>query len=113
MLNVEECIEKFKDFESRCTAKRSEQIERIKSDRDFIAGEQWDEDDSKLIAKNRPRRTVNIVSNSIHSVVNQYANYPYKWYSEDEEVNAAGEAFLKTGSNARAALDALENTVSL
>ena len=36
MLNVEECIEKFKDFESRCTAKRSEQIERIKSDRDFI-----------------------------------------------------------------------------
>ena len=112
MLNVEECIEKFKDFESRCTAKRSEQIERIKSDRDFIAGEQWDEDDSKLIAKNRPRRTVNIVSNSIHSVVNQYANYPYKWYSEDEEVNAAGEAFLKTGSNARAALDALENTVS-
>lgn len=112
MLNVEECIQKFKDFESRCSDKRSEQIRRIKDDRDFLAGGQWDDDDGKLIAKSRPRRTINITSNSIHSVVNQYANYPFKWYTDDEDCNAAGEAFLNTGSNARAALDGLENSVS-
>lgn len=112
MLQVEECIQKFKDFESRCSDKRSEQIRRIKEDRDFLAGGQWDTDDNTLIAKSRPRRTINITSNSIHSVVNQYANYPYKWYTEDETCNAAGEAFLKTGSNARAALDGLESSAS-
>ena len=112
MLTVKECLDKFSDFERRCVAKRSEQIDRIKEDREFLSGEQWDKNDSKLIAKSRPRRTVNVLGNSVHSVVNQYANYPYKWYSNDEKANAAGDAFLKIGNNARAALDVLESSTS-
>lgn len=112
MLTVEECLDKFSDFERRCVAKRSEQIDRIKEDREFLSGEQWDKNDSKLIAKSRPRRTVNVLGNSVHSVVNHYANYPYKWYSNNEKANAAGDAFLKIGNNARAALDVLESSTS-
>ena len=112
MLTVEECLDKFEDFEHRCTEKRSEQISRIKEDRAFLSGEQWDKSDNKLIARNRPRRTVNVLGNSVHSTVNQYANYPYVWYHEDREVSAAGSAFLKYGSNVRAAFDVLESSVS-
>lgn len=111
MLTVEECLDKFEDFEHRCTEKRSEQISRIKEDRAFLSGEQWDKSDNKLIARNRPRRTVNVLGNSVHSTVNQYANYPYVWYHEDREVSAAGSAFLKYGSNGRAAFDVLESSV--
>lgn len=112
MLTVEECLDKFEDFEHRCTEKRSEQISRIKEDRAFLSGEQWDKSDNKLIARNRPRRTVNVLGNSVHSTVNQYANYPYVWYHEDREVSAAGSAFLKYGSNGRAAFDVLESSVA-
>lgn len=112
MLTVEECLDKFEDFEHRCTEKRSEQISRIKEDRAFLSGEQWDKSDNKLIARNRPRRTVNVLGNSVHSTVNQYANYPYVWYHDDMNVNAAGNAFLKYGSNARAAFDVLESSVA-
>ena len=109
MLTAEECIDKFAEFESRCVAKRSEQIDRIKADRDFLSGDQWDRSDSKLIAKSRPRRTVNVIGNSIHSVVNQYAVYPYKWYTGDDDIDGLCNAFLKTGGNGRAALDVLES----
>jgi len=112
MLTVEECLDKFEDFEHRCTEKRSEQISRIKEDRAFLSGEQWDKSDNNLIARNRPRRTVNVLGNSVHSTVNQYANYPYVWYHEDREVSAAGSAFLKYGSNGRAAFDVLESSVA-
>lgn len=112
MLTVEECLDKFEDFEHRCTEKRSEQISRIKEDRAFLSGEQWDKSDNKLIARNRPRRTVNVLGNSVHSTVNQYANYPYVWYHDDMNVNAAGNAFLKYGNNARAAFDVLESSVA-
>lgn len=107
MLNVEDAIEAFKDFETRANARRNKQINRIKEDRTFLSGEQWDNKDSMLIDNTRPKRTVNILANSVNSTVNVYATYPYKWYSTDKEADEACEAFLKSGSNARAAYDAL------
>lgn len=112
MMNVQEAIEAWKDFEQRATEKRSEQINRIKADRKFLAGDQWESVDDKLISRNRPRRTINIISNSVNSVVNQYANYPFKWYNEDNELNSALEGFLKTRSNNRASYDVLRSDVS-
>ena len=53
-----------------------------------------------------------MISNSVNSVANQYANYPYKWYSADEEIDSLCDAFLKTGSNNRAAYDALLSNVA-
>ena len=112
MLDVREAIEKFLDFERRASAKRTTQIARIKEDRAFLSGDQWDETDASLIPSTRSRRTVNILGNGVNSVVNQYANYPYKWYSGDEQVDGTCDAFLKTGSNQRAALDVLYSVVA-
>lgn len=112
MLNAEEAIEKFKKFESRADAKRKKQIERIKDDRSFLGGKQWDTDDDTVYPSSRPRRTVNILSNSVNSTVNVYAAYPYKPYSPDREADEACEAFNKFGSNARAAYDVLYNQVA-
>lgn len=112
MLSVEEAIEKFRKFEHRANAKRSKQIDRIKEDRKFLSGNQWDTGDDAIYPASRPRRTVNILSNSVNSTVNVYAAYPYNWYSPDEEADGACEAFLKAGSNARAAYDVLYSTVA-
>lgn len=109
MLNVEDCIEKWRAFESRANTKRTKQIDRIKVDRDFLSGNQWDNEDLSIIDGTRPKRTVNIIGNSVNSTVNAYASYPYKFYSPIEEIDQACEAFLKSGSNARAAYDALYN----
>ena len=112
MLEIQEAIEKFKDFESRCKAKRSKQIDQIREDRKFLGGNQWSRADAKLVPKSRGRRTINVVSTSIHSIVNHYADYPYRWYSPDNEVDTLCDAFLKTGNNGAAAMDVLESTVS-
>lgn len=112
MKTIEEVLELWADFESRSTAKRSEQIRRIKEDREFLSGDQWDRDDSRLIAASRPRRTINVLANSVNSTANSYANYPYKWFSDNPEVDAAADAFLKSGGNARAAYDALFSSVA-
>lgn len=111
MLDVRQAIEAFKDFDDRC-AKRDKQINRIKEDRNFLSGQQWDKTDDILVPQTRGRRTVNVISNSVNSVANQYANYPYKWYSADEEIDSLCDAFLKTGSNNRAAYDALLSNVA-
>lgn len=112
MKTINEVIELWKDFESRATAKRSTQISRIKEDREFLSGDQWDRDDSRLIAASRPRRTINVLANSVNSTANSYANYPYKWFSDNPEVDAAADAFLKSGGNARAAYNALFSSVA-
>lgn len=112
MLSAEEAIEKFRKFEKRAETKRSKQIDRIKEDRKFLSGNQWDTDDDTVYPSNRPRRTVNVLSNSVNSTVNVYAAYPYNWYSPDDEADQACSAFLKAGSNARAAYDVLYSTVA-
>ena len=112
MLNAEEAIEKYLKFEQRCSKKRNKQIDQVKADRKFLSGQQWDQEDIQFFPGNRPRKTVNVLSNSVNGTVNTYAIYPYKWYSPDEEADGACEAFLKAGSNARAAFDALYNGVA-
>lgn len=112
MKTIEEVIDLWADFESRATAKRTNQINRIKEDRSFLSGNQWDDSDARLIAKSRPRRTINVLANSVSSTANSYANYPYKWFSEDQEVDGAADSFLKYGSNARAAYDVLYSNVA-
>lgn len=111
MLTAEEAIEKFREFESRANAKRDRQINRIKEDRTFLSGSQWAKEDD-LFDPAIPRRTVNVLANSINATANVYASYPYKWYCRAEEADMACDAFLKYGSNARAAYDALYGSVA-
>ena len=114
MLKIEEAIDAWKKFEARANTKRSTQIERVKEDRLFLSGEQWDKDDLSVIDNTRSsiRRTVNILGNSVNSTVNVYASYPYKFYNPREEIDQACDAFLRSGSNNRAAYDALYNDVA-
>ena len=110
MMTIEEAIESFSDFERRASAARSDQIDQLKEDREFLAGEQWDRTD-KVIPKSRPRRTINVISNSINSVVNGFSEFPFRWYSGDQEVDALCDTFLKTGENGRASNDVLRSSV--
>ena len=112
MLSAQEAIEKFKKFETRADSKRKKQIERIKEDRSFLGGKQWDTEDDTIYPASRPRRTINILSNSVNSTVNVYASAEYKPYSPDDEADQACEAFNKFGSNSRAAYDVLYNQVA-
>lgn len=110
MKTIDEVIELWKDFESRATAKRSTQISRIKEDREFLSGQQWDKNDARWMQTRSSG--VNVLANSVNSTANAYANYPYKWFSDNPEVDAAADAFLKSGSNARAAYDVLYSNVA-
>lgn len=113
MLKIDEAIKAWKDFETRANGKRSTQIRNIKEDRAFLSGDQWDNDDLAVIDGTRPnKRTVNVLGNSVNSTVNVYASYPYKFYSPNEDIDQTCEWFLKTGSNARAAYDALYSNVA-
>lgn len=113
MLKIDEAIKAWKDFETRANGKRSTQIRNIKEDRAFLSGDQWDNDDLAAIDATRPnKRTVNVLGNSVNSTVNVYASYPYKFYSPNEDIDQTCEWFLKTGSNARAAYDALYSNVA-
>lgn len=111
MLNIEQAIEAWKQFEARANTKRTTQVDRIKEDRVFLSGKQWNSDDLKLYP-GRLTQTVNIVGNSVNATANVYASYPYKFWDRDRTADAACEAFLKFGSNSRAPQDALYNTVA-
>lgn len=102
MLDAEEAIKAYRDFEHRSHAWMSDQIDNIKEDRDFLRGEQWTADDDKLVDPSRVRRTVNIISNSCNAVSNSYGGYPYKWYTGDDTIDQVLDSFLDTGSNSRA-----------
>ena len=81
MKTIDEVIELWKDFESRATAKRSTQISRIKEDREFLSGKQWDKNDARWMQTRSSG--VNVLANSVNSTANAYANYPYKWFSDN------------------------------
>lgn len=111
-MNSEEILQKFKKFESRSTSAYSSLVDRIKANRKFVAGEQWTKDDDKYIAKSRNRVTVNIISNQCHSVANQYAQFPFTWYSGDENIDKEIDQFFSTDSNRFAVEEALLDCVS-
>ena len=112
MMDFLEARDSFHEFESRCHAARSEQISRIKSDRAFLSGSQWDNDDNNLIALNRPRRTINVLLNSINAVRNQYSDCPFAWYTGNDQVDQALDNFLKDGNNSRAPKESLLSNIS-
>lgn len=112
MMNIEEAIRSFQDFESRAVAKRETQINRIREDRAILAGDQWSKDDKRLVGRGRPRRTVNITQNAVNSVVNNYIGYPYAYMSGDNDLDGLMSAWLKTKSNERAVKEALHGSVA-
>ena len=112
MMNVEEAIRSFQEFERRAVAKRETQINRIKEDRAVLAGDQWSRDDKRLVGRGRPKRTVNIVQNAVNSVVNNYIGYPYAYMSGDNDIDGLLSAWLKTKSNERSVKESLHGSAA-
>lgn len=107
-----EIIKQFNEFSRRVQDKFGTQKIRIDEDKRFLSGEQYDSGDDSLISPQRVRQTVNIISNTVNSVVNAYSEYPYSWYTGDNELDRVADEFLKKSANSRATDDALLNSVS-
>lgn len=111
-MNQAEILAKFKKFESRSTSEFSHLVDRIKENRKFVSGDQWSKDDDKFIARTRNRVTVNVISNQCNSVANQYAQFPYTWFSGDADIDKEIDRFFSTDSNRFAVEEALLDCVS-
>lgn len=111
MKKIDEILDLWDNFESRANARRGNQIDQVKEDRRFLSGKQWERVDNKLYPKGRPRKTVNVLLNSVVSTVNSYQSYPFVPYSPVEEIDKLSRAFNKAGQNSRAPYDALFNSI--
>lgn len=92
--NTEESIIKeVKDFAKRANEHDHEFYKRIKSERAFASGEQWNDGDKTNRGENRAEMTINLCGVFIASVVNPFNARPFKFkavpkWSQDEYVNA-------------------------
>lgn len=104
-------LSKFKQFQSSSKGKYSELYNRISQERDFLSGKQWSKEDDKFIAKSRNRVMVNVLSNQINSVSNQYAAFPFTWYTGEASIDQEIDRFFGTDSNRFAVDEALRDCV--
>jgi hypothetical protein len=104
-------LSKFKQFQSSSKGKYSELYNRISQERDFLSGKQWSKEDDKFIAKSRNRVMVNVLSNQINSVSNQYAAFPFTWYTGEAKIDQEIDRFFGTDSNRFAVDEALRDCV--
>lgn len=83
----ESLIEKYEKFEHRSHDFISEFYSRIKEDRNFLSGEHFDESDKKRFGNSRLKMPVDIISNTVRSIVNQYSSSPFSWNTSHSELN--------------------------
>lgn len=107
-------LDKFRDFRDRSNRQYSEDYSAMRADRAFLNGDtQWTSKDSKFVQKSRYRQTVNVVSNNVNSVVNQYSLFPFSFYTGDIEDDQLLDNWQKHGSNSVCGSEALKNAASL
>lgn len=108
----EECFKRFKKFQSRALSGDNGYRDRVRHEKSFLAGKQWDTTDDKFIAKSRNRITVNVIRNQCNSVANQYAAYPFTWAAGDQVIDKEIDEFFKIDANRFAAEEALQDLVN-
>lgn len=86
--------------------------DKIKDDRAFISGEQFSDDDDKILGKYRLKNAINIVNNTCNSIVNNYSKFPFTWYTDINEINDAIHVFFNTNNNGDASRNTLLSSVS-
>ena len=106
-------LKEFKDFESRSHDYFSDFYDRIKDDRLFLGGSHFDENDNKRFGKSRLKMPVDVISNTIRAIVNQYSSAPYSWLTPDEVLNDLATRFLNTTSVKASIYQALRNSTRL
>lgn len=110
----QEIIDRFRDFRDRSRQQFSGNYDSMREDRAFLNGEgQWSSKDSKFVQKSRYRQTVNVVSNNVNSVVNQYSLFGFTFYTGEPEEDRILDAFMKRPGNSVAASEGLKNSASL
>lgn len=107
-------VDKFRDFRDRSKSQFDENYSSMREDRAFLNGEtQWNSTDSRFVKKSRYRQTVNIISNNVNAVVNQYSLFGFTFYSGEPNEDQILDKFMKHGSNDMASVEALKNSCSL
>lgn len=109
---MNELLKKFQAFKARSNSHFSELHDRIREERRFLSGEQWDRSDEKFFPKTRKRITINVLSNQINSVANQYAAFPFTWYTGEAKIDKQIDDFFSTDSNRFAVDEALRDCVA-
>ena len=112
-------IESFRKFEKRSRKKWGPILERIKKDKKYLGGEQFEKEDTDILGKDRSNNRLNVVANAVRTIVNTYREQPYKWrvvdnatQKDSELLNTAGNTFLESPENSTACLEALESSVA-
>lgn len=106
-------VKDFKLFEQSSYDKWHSLYENIKDDRKYIAGDQNDKVDKKLIGDNVTECRLNVVGNAVRTIVNTYLPNQYKWsYENQEELTQKADEFLSDIDNNTAAVEALSNAIA-
>lgn len=96
MENEEKSIDEIvTEFVKKSQDKYKKLIDRIKDDRDFLSGEQFTEEDDRILGKKRARSKLDVISNVIRAVQNQYLAFPYKVKSSDTDIQALYDKLSK------------------
>lgn len=106
-------ISEFRTFEKSSYDKWNTLYQNIKDDRKYIAGDQNDKVDKKLIGDNVTECRLNVVGNAVRTIVNTYLPNQYKWsYENQEELTQKADEFLSDIDNNTAAVEALSNAIA-
>ena len=107
-------VDKFRDFRDRSKKQFDGNYSTMREDRAFLNGEtQWSSKDSKFVQRSRYRQTVNVISNNVNSVVNQYSLFGFTFYTGNQEEDQLLDRFMKLPGNSVCSSEALKNSASL
>ena len=109
---IEQLHEQYTKFMKRSRDFYKDWFERIKDDREFLFGNHYSDDDDKRLGKTRMKGQVDIISNTVRSIVNQYATNPYTWNTNDDSVNPSTTKFLQESNVKSNIINGLRNGVS-
>lgn len=112
VLDEKAIIDDFNEFEENSRNKWRDLFEDIKDARSYMAGDQYYDDDKNMLGADRIKSKINIVQNSVRTIVNSYLPHQYKWTTSDKELTIIGNEFLNNPDNITATIEALTNSVS-
>ena len=112
VLDEKAIIDDFNEFEENSRNKWRDLFEDIKDARSYMAGEQYYDDDKNMLGPDRIKSKINIVQNSVRTIVNSYLPHQYKWTTSDNELTNIGNEFMNNPDNITATIEALTNSVS-
>lgn len=112
VLDEKAIIDDFNEFEENSRNKWRDLFEDIKDARSYMSGDQYYDDDKNMLGADRLKSKINIVQNSVRTIVNSYLPHQYKWTTSDKQLTNIGNDFLNNPDNITATVEALTNSVS-